>query len=288
MSDTFEFGKWVAEYDLQDGARIGRLAYAGVELVTTEPKKFKSPEADYGLYETRPVYGYDDCFPSVEQSAYPGKDWEIPDHGELCWLPWKCEVQGSRLQFTTESKVLPVLFKRILKFGETTLSWKFEVINTGSIPLPFQHVIHPLMPLNDVTGIQLPVFESVNNDRGEEFHLKSPAAVEEFLLNVLPGDFYMLFIQGAREGRIGWIFKDSLQVEMIYPLKLFPGIGIWWNNSGYPDEEGCRRNECAFEPIPGRTSTLLEAHNDGLALIAEAGKPFTWEITWNIKIKKKE
>lgn len=284
MVQKFEYGKWVAEYDLQDGARIGRLTYADVELVTTKPKTFNTPKTDYGLYETRPVFGYDDCFPSVEQSMYPGRNWEIPDHGELCWLSWNLEIQANRMIFFVESKELPVQFRRVLEFGESTLIWKFEVINTGDIPLPFQHVIHPLMPLNDVTDIEIPEYESLNNDRGEEFFLKNPGAVKDFLLNIIPGDFHMLFVQGTKHGEIGWTLKDTLYIRIIYPLEMFPAIGIWWNNSGYPDEDGCRRNECAFEPIPGRSSTLSDACADGLALIAEPGKPFTWEITWNLKI----
>lgn len=286
MAQTFELGKWVVEYDLQDGARIGKLAYAGVDLVTTEPEFFKAPVADYGLYETRPVYGYDDCFPSVEQSMYPGREWEIPDHGEICWLPWELEVQENGLLFSVNSRELPVQFKRNLEFGESSLIWKFEVINNGDKPLPFQHVIHPLMPLNSVTDIELPEFESVNNDKGEQNRLKKPADVKDFLLNVLPGDFHMLFVQGAKEGRIGWTFRDTLRIQMDYPLTLFPAIGIWWNNSGYPDEKGCRRNECAFEPIPGRSSTLFDAVDDKLALIAEPGKPFIWEIKWNLEINQ--
>jgi len=286
MIQKFEFGKWFIEYDLQDGARIGKLTYNGVDIVTTAPEQFKAPETDYGLYETRPVYGYDDCFPSVEQSNYPGIEWEIPDHGELCWLPWEIDKAHNRLTFTVESSVLPVRFKRILEFGDSSLVWKFEVLNSGQNPLPFQHVIHPLMPLDDVTNIELPEFESVNNERGETFHLKSPGDVKKFLLNVLPGDFHMLFVQGAKQGRIGWTMRKALRVLMDYPLDHFPGIGIWWNNSGYPDEDGCRRNECAFEPIPGRSSTLSEAVDQGLALMAEPGKPFTWEITWNVEIKQ--
>ncbi|MCC5943069.1 MAG: hypothetical protein JJU37_16105 [Balneolaceae bacterium] len=284
MAQNFEYGKWALEYDLQDGARIGKLSYAGTDLVTTEPETFKAPETDYGLYETRPVYGYDDCLPSVEQSNYPGRGWEIPDHGELCWLSWNLEVKSNQLIFSVESRELPIQFKRVLEFDESTLVWKFEVINTGDTPLPFQHVIHPLIPLNDVTDIELPEFDSVHNDRGEEFHLKNPGAVQDFLLNVLQGDFYMLFVQGAKRGEIGWTYSDRLKVRMNYPLELFPAIGIWWNNSGYPDEDGCRRNECAFEPIPGRSSTLIDAHHDGLALIAKPGEPFSWEITWDLKI----
>lgn len=58
---------------------------------------------------------------------------------------------------------------------------------------------------------------------------------------------------------------------------------MWWNNSGYPDEDNCRRNECAFEPIPGTSSKLTEAHDEGLALLVKPGTTFLWEINWFMK-----
>lgn len=282
MKEIFEKGSWLVEYELNDGARLSRLCYRNFNLLTTAPNHFKPPSMDYGKYETRPVYGYDDCFPSVEVSTYPGKIWKIPDHGELCWLQWDVEVQPDRLIFSVESRVLPVIFKRILHFGESELKWTFEAKNTGVEVLPFQHVTHPLIKLDDITNIQLPSFKSVNNESGLKLDLNSPGAVRNYLLSTVTGNTHMLFIQKAEEGKIRWTYNNKLQLEMRYPLNLFPAIGIWWNNFGYPDEDGCRRNECAFEPIPGTSSTLSEAHDEGLALFARPGKTFLWEINWNV------
>lgn len=282
MKQTFTYGRWFVEYDLEDGARLSRLMFNGIELLTKEPITFKAPETDYGEYETRPVYGYDDCFPTVEESFYPDKDWKVPDHGELCWLPWECTIKSNRLVFSVQSKQLPVRFHRILEFGESELTWRFEVFNEGNEVLPFQHVIHPLMKLDDITDIELPGFDSVNNERGEEFYFSDSGSVKDFLLGVLKGDFHMLFIQGVKEGKIGWTFENKLKVCMEYPSDIFPTIGIWWNNSGYPDEEGCRRNECAFEPIPGKSSTLEEAHEHGLAMVAKPARTYSWEIVWKV------
>lgn len=283
MKKAVEYGHWLVEYDLDDGARLNRLCFDHVDLITTEPEHFKPPSTDYGEYETRPVYGYDDCFPSVEESIYPGMNWKIPDHGELCWLKWNLEAQGNRLTFSVKSRVLPVHFKRILEFSESSLVWRFEVENEGEEILPFQHVIHPLIKLDSITDIQLPPFDSVNNDVGLNLDLRDPEAVSNFLFSRVAGDTHMLFIQKVKEGKISWTYHKKLQLEMRYPPELFPAIGIWWNHSGYPDEDGCRRNECAFEPVPGTSSTLSEAHDEGLALLAKPGKTFSWEMNWNMK-----
>jgi hypothetical protein len=69
---------------------------------------------------------------------------------------------------------------------------------------------------------------------------------------------------------------------MIFPEKKFPTIGIWWNNSAYPDEEGCRRNECAFEPIPGMNSSLSDAFKQNMHLTVAPKEKYTWQIQWKI------
>ncbi|MBU0640301.1 MAG: hypothetical protein KKB50_15655 [Planctomycetes bacterium] len=65
---------------------------------------------------------------------------------------------------------------------------------------------------------------------------------------------------------------------------MFGTLGIWWNNAGYPDEDGCQRIECAFEPIPGPTSSLAEAYpGKGHLSVPPQGR-LAWEITWNITL----
>ena len=83
-----QYGPWEVECLPADGARLHALRFAGRDLLTGPPERFQPPEQDFGEYETRPVYGYDDCFPSVDPSDLPGHPGiRIRDHGELCWLP---------------------------------------------------------------------------------------------------------------------------------------------------------------------------------------------------------
>ena len=79
--------------------------------------------------ENRPVYGYDDCFPSVEACEISGTKWRVPDHGEVCWLKWKSEIAENKLTFFTDSKFLPIKFVREMIFTDTSITWRFEVVN---------------------------------------------------------------------------------------------------------------------------------------------------------------
>lgn len=283
MKQKFQYGSWFVEYSPEDGARLNRLCYDGFDLLTAEPKSFRPLTTDYGQYETRKVYGYDDCFPTVDSCVFPGLDWTVPDHGELCWLCWKTSAKPDRLAFSVRSKVLPLLFKREMCFYETGINWAFEVINEGEKVLPFQHVMHPLMPLHKIVRVELPAFKSVFNEISHQtMDLMDPEAVWDLLLNQASGTANMLLLQRIETGEMGWTFENGLRLEVTFPAKHFPTIGIWWNNWGYPDEEGCHRNECAFEPIPGPTSVLTDAYKDGSCLSVPPGKHFAWQVQWKI------
>ena len=244
-------GRWAVECEPADGARIGRLQCDGIDLLTAAPRPFRPPARDYGKYELRPVYGYDDCFPTVA----PCSGW--PDHGELCWLAW----EGSETECSVRSARWPVTFSRRLEFGDRTLRWHFGVTNRGDRALPFQHVMHPLMPLDQVTSLELPA-----------------AGVARRLLELPPGAVEMVHLEGGAAGRLAVGLRAGVTLRVTYPPDLFPTLSIWWNNRGYPDEAGLRRCECAFEPTPGRNPKL----SDGSTLTVEAGRTLSWQVLWEV------
>jgi hypothetical protein len=139
------------------------------------------------------------------------------------------------------------------------------------------------MKLDDVSGIHFPEFGSAFNATEEKkMKLKTPSEMENYLLSQPVGTAKMLYLRKIKEGRITWAFRNGLLVKMIFPKKYFSTIGIWWNNSGYPDEKGIRRNECAFEPVPGATSSLSESFEEGKNLEVAPGKSFKWQIIWEL------
>ena len=93
----------------------------------------------------------------------------------------------------------------------------------------------------------------------------------------------MLYLQGVSTGQVVLKFSDELRISVDFPVELFPTLGIWWDNEGYPDEEGCRRIECAFEPISGSASRLSEAYQKKKCLSVKPGATFTWKIRWSIE-----
>ncbi len=277
-------GKWFIQCLPDDGARISVLRYEGQDLLTTNPPSFKAPEKFYGEYEVRPVYGYDDCFPTVGSCLSLDGSIEYRDHGELCWLGWQVHIEDNKLVCSTNCLHPKVSFKRILEFAGDRLIWSFEVANSSMEELAFLHVMHPLMPLDQIQSIELPAFSKCVDDiNSVNLCLDSPQQLGDHLLAIPSGRYEMLFLEEIDSDTVVLHFQKGFSLQMSFDIKLFPTLGIWWNNTGYPEEEGLRRNECAFEPVPGSCSTLSKSFKDGSYLSVEADKSLSWQIEWDIK-----
>ena len=273
-------GPWQAECLPGDGARLSRLAFNGQDLLTRPAAAFQPPKRDWGVYETRPVYGYDDCLPTVDSCRHPTLDWIIPDHGELCWLPWQVRVE-SGLDCRVRSRNMPLEFRRRLEFDGSRLTWHFEARNNGAVPIQFQHVMHALMPPEAIAGIMLPEFELAFDEiRRGPAAFQNPSETAKNLLSLPHGQYTMLLLRQVRDGRLAIRFQSGLLLRIQFPADLFPTLGIWWNRNGYPDEDGCRRSECAFEPMPGPGSSLADAASANTCLIAPPQSALEWSVIW--------
>jgi hypothetical protein len=282
-----QHGRWEVECLPADGARLSVLRFAGRDLFTRPPTHFQPPTQDLGRYETRPVYGYDDCFPSVEPCALPGREGiRVPDHGELCWLRWEVGAEENRLDCRVRSVMLPaVRFRRSLIFRDATVTWEFEVFNGGSAAIPFLHVMHALMPLDHVIDLRFPRFAHVIDEAsGRALALKTPRQCADYVLGRPRGTATMLLLRSLEDGRVEAAFEGGMVLAIEFSSELFPTLGIWWNNGGYPDEDGCRRVECALEPIPGTTSSLAQSYAEQVYLTVPPTARISWQVVWNIKV----
>lgn len=283
MPLTYEFAPWAVECLPEDGGRISRLVYKGQSLLTAAPRDFV-PVEGFGDYEARPVYGYDDCFPTVDACAVPGHPAiTAPDHGELCWLPWRVEVARNTVTCSVASRALPVTFRRSLVFAPNGVEWRFEVENLSTQPQLFLHVMHALMPPSQIVSVELPAFATLFDEgAGAGKPGDDARRVASELVATPRGTARMFLLRGVRSGRVGLRLKSGLSLQVDFPRDLFGTLGIWWNNMGYPAVRGRERAECAFEPIPGSSSSLERSAQDGRTLVASARSTLSWSVKWRM------
>lgn len=280
-----EHGEWMVECVPSDGARLSVLRFRGLDLLTAPPARFRAPRRDHGLYETRPVHGYDDCFPSVDPCRFPNSDYDIPDHGELCWVPWRVRAGRRCLDCSARSPDAPVRFRRVMRFGPGRLDWEFTIENRGAAPYPCLHVMHALMPLKSVAAIELPRFaRAFDEARRRAIEVgpgpKGPEQIARMLFGSESGTARMLLLRGVEAGRFAVSFRGGLSILVRFPVRLFPTLGIWWNRGGHPREKGLGRDEFAIEPIPGPASSLAESAAAGTCLRVPARGALCWRIVW--------
>jgi hypothetical protein len=190
------FGNWQIHYAPDDGARIAALNYAGHDLLTLHQPDFKPPGRFWGEYETRPVYGYDDCFPTVDPCLYPEGEHQCRDHGELCWQKWNTQINGNCLICSTDCLQPRVSFKRTLRFEGNSLTWRFEVTSLSAERSVFLHVMHALLPLDNISHLEIPECTQIFDEiKSEETGLKSAAELGECLQAFQPGSFGMLLLK---------------------------------------------------------------------------------------------
>lgn len=278
-------GPWEIECLPHDGGRLSVLRFDGRDLLTSAPERFTPPAGDFGAFESRPAYGYDDCFPTVDACRFPGDEtFDAPDHGELLWLEWDVRAEGDRLECRATSQLLPVTFRRTLIPSESALRWEFEIENLSDRSIPCLHVMHALMPPGEIAGLRLPECEAVHDESIEGIPVwaggDDPAS---YLLNAAPRTAHMLLMRRCRSGCAEVAFRDGPVIEITWPVELLPTLGVWWNNGGFPDEDACRRYECALEPMPGSTSSLATSHADRMHLTVPPHGRLSWCITWTIK-----
>lgn len=278
-------GDWEIVCRGDDGGRLDRLRYRGTDLLTCRPRHFEPPAgAEAAAYEQRPVYGYDDCFPSYLPCPFPGRDWPIPDHGELCWLSWDLERTDDGLVCRTASEVLPVRFERRLQVAGHALHWYFAAHNDGPNDLPLLHVMNPLMSLQEVENLTLPAYGMrIDELRGRKLPFKEPPELARDLLATDHGTCRRLLLRNVKEGRVTIGFHHGLRLTMHWKKSIFPTLGIWWNNAGYPDQDGLRRAEFALQPVTGPASSLAESCTDGKCLFLGPRRSRQWEVSWTVE-----
>ena len=104
----------------------------------------------------------------------------------------------------------------------------------------------------------------------------------DYLLMRPPRTATMLMLRGVKENTFALRFKGGPDLRVRFPLEYFDTLGIWWNRDAYPNEDGCRRNECAIEPISGPTSNLSEAIKHNRAITVPPRSTLAWAVTWEV------
>ena len=286
MLTPWQQGDWDVECQ-DEGGRLTRVRWGGRDLLTRPHLpggQFRRPAPRWGEYETRPVFGYDDCWPSLEVSAWPQREQRVRDHGELCWRRWTVDKQGGAM-LATASEPGDWTFTRGLRCDEGVLRFDFTVTNEGQRPLAMGWAGHCLVPPGDVRGLVLPGYQTASWAWPPDPSRDRPADAQGVwsVLSALPRGTAVMLVLGHCHPPSFTVALDGLSWRVAIEGVVRPALGLWYNRAGYPPEAGLEREEFGLEWMLTAECVLQDAAASGSAIALAPGQALRWAITWSME-----
>lgn len=242
--------------------------------------------------------GWDECFPSVEECAYPSPPWKgaaIQDHGELWTQAAVLEIRedDDTVSLTTrwQGVALPYTFVRTITAhaGSAALQFEYTVQNIGEAPIDWIWSAHPLMAIEP--GMQVLVPSSARfNLRGtfppdlvnEHSNVRFPLRVGAFDLKQLPPTdaaiALKLWSDPLTEGWATLRAPDG-DFRMRWETARLPQVGIWMNLGMWAGDGGAPYYNLGLEPCIGAQDSLNEAVTQyHLFEKLDAGASYAWSL----------
>ena len=138
------------------GAKIAQIKdkHVNYDWLWEDPTRPLRARQVTDKYDEHDITGFDECFPNIGISSYPGDpDLILPDHGELWSQAWSCEKTNDSIISTAIGKVLPYKFERKITLKDRSLVFSYAIENTGQESFKGFWSAHPLF--NAVEGMQI-------------------------------------------------------------------------------------------------------------------------------------
>lgn len=282
---VWQDGNWEVRCDPEDGGRIGSIRWQGRELLTRPHLvggRFQAPAGDYGDYETRPVFGYDDCWPCLEACRWPGTGRKVRDHGELVWLEWEALADSGVMVARVSDTSAGWQFERRTLNHDGALVFEYACANTGSAPFPMSWAGHVLVPPSSVTELSLPGFGFLHQGSAHGGAcLQMPDDVWSYLASLPTGEAAFLVLGDLTTHCVQLQFDDLNWRWSVEGISR-PAIGLWYNRSGYPGSGELAREEFGIEWMTSPVCALDSFPQASDAVVVEPGAEHSWRMRWEI------
>ena len=134
----------------------------GRELLEQAPGEQYLPLTYGGDYVAAECSAFDDMFPTIDACHYPDFPWQgalMPDHGEVCGLPWQHERTGAGLHLWVYSLRFGYRLDKWVEPGEGGLVIRYEARNLTPYPLDCLYAAHLMLAAERGAEIELPYAE---------------------------------------------------------------------------------------------------------------------------------
>jgi hypothetical protein len=148
---TIENDNLKAQFTPELGGKMVSLIdkITGREFLRQNPHPTYKKLAYDGDYVASECSGFDDMFPNIDRGAYPSYPWkgaEMPDHGEVCGLAWRCSVTGDAICMSVFGVRFPYQLEKKIAFSDDrVLRIQYRATNLSAFDFDFLWAAHMMI-----------------------------------------------------------------------------------------------------------------------------------------------
>jgi galactose mutarotase-like enzyme len=286
------------------GAKIVQIRdkHAQYEWLWDDPTRPLRARQSGDAYDEHDISGFDECFPNIGSSSYPGDPTvTLPDHGELWSQAWSCQKSENSILTSAIGKVLPYKFQREITLKDRSLVFSYVIENTGQESFKGFWSAHPLF--HAVEGMQIllngnpPMTKEfsfsgrMGSDGADGYagHLDSyiwPNTVGESGRNYDLSHITLVepltdkvVVSAPDDGVITLLNpQHNCSAQFTFDSQEIPYIGICFNLDAWPFT-GEKARWVAIEPSTGPTDKLDESDRMSNTPIFSSERPVTFSFT---------
>lgn len=267
-------------------------------LPPPEPERgYRRPVHD-AIFKDYDTSGFDECIATVSACAYPVGDFcgrQMPDHGELWYVPWQYEIASEEVHLSAHGSCLPYILRKWLRLRESAVVIDYELCNLGKAAFRFLWSAHPLLKVEAGARILLPreiseLFIGWSNGNrlgisGESctFPVVRRNRETDDLSFIKPpgkGTADKLFTPRLHAGFCG-LYRPELDESIVFRFdpEVVPYVGLWICQGGWPLSREIKHFTVALEPCNAPSDSLAEVIAMGACPTLPPGGSIAWSVS---------
>ena len=257
-----------------------------------------------GSYVDAECSGFDDMFPTIDTWTYNDYPWcgaEMPDHGEVCGLPWGYEVEedGGCLHCWVYGVRFPYRLDKWIRFsGESELCISYKARNLSPFDMNYIWAAHVMLNAERGARILTPYDDGAAATcvfSGDEDFAMPGMAIQwpktktqcggtsdiSITESKAPdGNSYKYYFDApVPEGWSGYQYEsDGTRIFLKVSKETVPYLGIWVNNGAFKNYYNM-----ALEPCSGTYDDPQRAVQHGQGSVLPGGGEQAWQLSFCVE-----
>ncbi len=262
------------------------------ELMFTYPNELPTAPRYDSPFDQGWYGGWDECFPAVGPSRYPGHPYDgiaVPDHGELWGLPTMSVPSRDGITTVWHGLRFGYRLTRKLHLEGQSLLAEYKVVNLAPFEFRFVWAMHSLMSMQTPVELDLAhpkdfrfSHDAAGAEHQQNFTWPKAADDQDFSHpeNLPARRGWKLFSQSPIDSPLLVRYpnrKRSLTIAYSSEDNVAAYWGIWINTGGWSGHR-----HFAVEPTTGRFDQIDRSVRDGSAGRAAAQGTCEWSVRWEL------